>query len=245
MAALQLFCERIASPAPHGLLAEPANALTSLAFVGLAAWLGQRLLAGGLPPPRAGLRGAGAGDALALWGLAGWVGALGTASLALHTLATPAAAAADLWCVQGLMLWFAACCGRWIFGLPWRGALAGVPLFALAAQAWVQLGGGLDGGLHRHGPGVAALALCALWLARRHDPVWRAFAQGAALYLLAALLHGLDAPWCRRGLPLPALGTHAGWHLVNLLAIALLARALIDRALAERRLPVAPPRPER
>lgn len=194
---LSLYCERLGP----GLLAEPLNTLTNLAFL-VAAWLAWRQ-AGGYRDQRT---------------LAALLGAIGVGSLLFHAFATPLTQLFDVVPIAAFQL-----CYLWMYLR--RVAHCGVPAtaawlvlyacsLALAAQAPPLLNGSL-------GYGPAALALLMLGglqyrLRARLDVL------GAALLFMVSLTaRSLDLWLCTRW---PA-GTHFAWHLLNAALLYLLLRA--------------------
>lgn len=212
---IDLYCERLAP----GLLGEPLNALSNVAFF-VAAWGMRRAL-------RRCLTGRTPGDLALLPILAA---AIGVGSLLFHLLAVRWAAAVDTGFIALFMLTFAAIWAHRVLNLPWPRAGLGAPVFALFVAgvaltlpllqlSWAPAALGL------YLAAWLALGLLAGWSAARDEP-------GAARWLLASLaaftislgLRQLDLPLCRRW---PA-GTHFGWHLFNGLVLYCSARSVMS-----------------
>ena len=189
-AAVDAYCERMGP----GLLAEPANALTNLAFLAVAAWL---------------------------WGAARGVERILVAVLFLigigsglfHTVATRWAGLADVVPIAVFILVYIWAANRHMLGWgPWVSALgvlavlpalmlAGwglghVPGFAISAPYW---------------PVAGLIALYAAGLAGRAPELARGLGLGAALLALSLVARSLDGPVCA----LWPVGSHFVWHLLN------------------------------
>jgi hypothetical protein len=223
VAYIHLYCERLAP----GLLGEPLNTLTNLAFF-LAAWLVWR---------RASQADAwqGRGRLLAVL-----IAVIGTGSFVFHAVATTWAELLDelpILLFQLVFLWFygrgVLAGGRLLVGL-------GLGLFlALAVQAG-HYPGVLNGSL------VYAPALLVLvgigtyhWIARRAGAA--TFLAAAGVFTLSIFFRSIDQAICADF----SLGTHFLWHLLNacvlgLSVAGLLAcekeahRSALDRTLPQR-----------
>lgn len=215
------YCER---GSDAGLLAEPLNAVTNLAF--LLAALAAARAALRLPGPRA----------MPLL-LAAIVGAIGLGSLALHTLATPAARLADVIPIAIFMVVYLGLALRTFLGLAPRAVAASLVIFALACaatqalpcpRALVDVMAGADGrclnGSLGYAPAFAALAIVgAILLCRRH-PAGAPLATAAALLAVSLAMRTIDRAAC----PLIGHGTHFLWHLLNAAVLWLLLRAALE-----------------
>lgn len=198
------YCER----AGPGLLAEPLNAISSLAFVAVAI-LSWRYLAR---------------DRVAVFGariLAALIVAVACASLAWHSLATAWARWLDisaLLAFQVAWLWIYL---RQALGVAPRTAYLvllafGLSLVPAAAQATSS------NGLLLYLPTLATLLALGLHrrLGARREP--NSLLVAAALFAIALALRTVDAPLCA-AIP---VGTHFAWHLLTALVVWLALRAL-------------------
>lgn len=193
---LDLYCERLGP----GLLAEPLNAFTNLAFLlaALHAWRG----ADGRPDARL---------------LAALVAVIGLGSGLFHTLATHAAQWCDVLPIGVFQLSF-----LWLYlhrvrGLAATLCAAWLTLFGVALAAAAPLTTPLNGSL-AYAPALLALtALGVSHLRRLRDP---SLLLAAALFLVSLTARSVDLAFCGRW---PA-GTHFLWHLLNALLLGGLVR---------------------
>ena len=205
------YCER----AGPGLLAEPLNALSNLAFLAAAWWLWSRLdarrplLAG---PQRV---------------LAALIALVGLGSFAFHTLATGWAGVLDVLFIGIFNLAFLVLYVRLLARRSWRwSAAAGVAFVTvdrLAARALPEEA--LNGSL-LYLPALLVLGLLtahALW---RAPPAGRRMAAAAGVFLVSLLLRSIDRAVCASW----PWGTHFLWHLLNAWVLFELSRALLDGA---------------
>jgi hypothetical protein len=202
-------CEEIRS----GLIAQPANAVSSLAYVAGGAWVAARGVQSGQPA------------AVAFGGL---LGAVGVGSVLYHGPCPPGAQAAhdaSLAAALGLVVLHntAAMTGRD------RTVPGGVQLGAAAAAAIPVLPRGRFTNLVAAVLGVAAIATEALSV-RDHRPAPPAAAAAGTL-ALGALLNVLSrtgGPLCR---PKSVLQGHAAWHVLSAFSFTSWARgALLQQA---------------
>ena len=203
MDGLDLYCERTAP----GLLAEPLNAFSNLAFFLAAFWLWRRHAAS---PAR---------SALVLTLLA-----IGTGSGLFHTFARPWALWADVLPILAFQLLVLGLYLRRVLALGAAATAAGYGGFLLlSALVGTLPRDWLNGSL-----GYAAAELTLVTLGVLH---WRRQTQARASLLLAAALFGLSltarsldlalcAPW-------PS-GTHFLWHLLNATVLALTGHGLLS-----------------
>jgi len=208
------YCERLSA----GFWAEPANALTNLAF----------LLAAGFAA--AGLRRVPGRAPADLIMLVAVLTAIGLGSFLFHTLATAWAALADTLPIALFMLGYLVVFVRRFGGLRWRLAWLAAPAFVLFAVAVGAAARTLRlpvPGLYL--PALLALVLLTAWLATRRDPVLgayrRPFAVATGLFAVSLTLRQLDMPLCHDW----PLGTHFGWHLCNAAVLYLLLRTATRR----------------
>ena len=203
---MMLYCERLTP----GLLAEPLNAASNLAFIVAAAcaWKSaadrpvamraQRLLA----------------TLLAL---------VGFASLGFHTLATQWAGILDVAFIGIFnlcyLVLFLRVVQRWSARAVTLAALAFLGLDRLTAAALPA------GALHGSGlylPPVFVLGLLVLAARRRAPAESRMMAQAAGVFVLSLTARTLDQPLC----PVWPWGTHFVWHLLNAWVLYRLIQAL-------------------
>lgn len=214
------YCERGANP---GLVAEPLNAVTNLAFL-VAACAGARS-AMRMSDPSA--------RAMLLL-LSVIVGVIGLGSLAFHTLATPAAKLADVLPIGVFMLVYLGFALRVLLGLSAPAVLAGLALFvgalaaAEAAPCSLQFraiplsaGGRCLNGSLGYVPALAALLGVGAALARRRHPSGRLLLVAGGLLAVSLIARTVDLAACQAW----RHGTHFLWHLLNATLLYLLLRA--------------------
>jgi hypothetical protein len=213
-----LYCERTAA----GLLGEPLNTLSNLAFL-VAAWLCWRLW-----------RRRGGGDPSSPW-LIGLVAVIGVGSAAFHAAPGRITLLMD---VVPIGVFVLSCFGLAVWrhvGLPWWGGVAAAAAFAALSPT---VSGWAAGLLPRGGAGyapallampliAAAIGLRASTLAgsdrERRFAAMRAILAAAAVFSLSLTARTLDRPMCGT---LP-YGLHAAWHVLNAVVLGLLTRAHI------------------
>ena len=184
------YCERLGP----GLWAEPANALTNLAFIAVALWLWPRT------------RGIERCLVFILF-------LIGVGSGLFHTFAMPWAALADTLPIAFFILVYLFAANRVYLGLGVAVSLAGMAAFVPVAMI---VGRGLSAvpGLAvsaPYWPVAGAIALYAWWLRDRLPVVARGLAIGEGLLGLSLLARSVDAALCG----VWPVGTHFAWHLMN------------------------------
>jgi hypothetical protein len=209
--AVDLYCERLGA----GLLAEPANALSNLAFVAAAVALwrvqasvsaeGRRIPADvRLLPPLV------------------FLVALG--SSLFHTAAVRWAALLDT-------LFILLYCCVFLYGflrhavrVPAWAALATAAAFALLSYGFPNLfpNGALNGSTG-YIPYLFGLLAISAWLARHHAPAARALGLASVVFCISLTLRTVDQEWCARF----PLGTHFLWHLLNGLLLWIVSREML------------------
>jgi hypothetical protein len=205
MSEYDLYCERLGP----GLLAEPVNALTNLAFF-VAAWFAWRAARS------AGRLSGRTGVLIAL------LVAIGTGSALFHTFATGWARALDevpILLFQLLFIWAYA---REVMRAPRRWAAACLLLY-LGAALYARGFGHLFNGSLVYAPAMAVTAVLGLYHWRSRMPARWSLLGAAALLLVAVALRTLDDPLCG-ALP---LGTHFMWHLLVAGVAYLCVRTLV------------------
>ena len=203
-APIDLYCERLAP----GLLAEPLNAISNLAFL-IAAWS----LRARLDPRR---------DADLLW-LQCLLALVGCGSLIFHTVATRWASVLDVAFIAIFVLLYVHRALVRLFGWPaWRaaGALVGVLLTTAALAAALRLPA-LNGSELYLGPWLALIVLA---VGCPHAAAGRWLRLAAGLFALSMLFRSVDLRLC----PLWPIGTHFGWHLNNALVLWCAMRAMLE-----------------
>jgi hypothetical protein len=212
---IDIYCERTAP----GLLAEPINALTNLAFF-LAAWLvlRQARAEGRLDGP--------------LKALIGLVFAIGTGSLLWHTFAQAWAGAADvipilLFIVTyvGLSMWRFFGAGRaeavalavaFLFFAPGLRSAAAAALPEVMRPSFGYL------------PALVALVVCGGLLMLRRHPAGLWLLGAGAVFVVSLTFRALDEQVCA-GFP---AGTHFMWHVLNAVVLGTLMTAWLRHGAA-------------
>lgn len=199
------YCERLAP----GLLGEPVNLLTNLAFL-VAAWAAWRLAHREQAwTPRVAL-------------LTGLVAAIGIGSALFHSFANSWSVWADIVPIGLFQVVFILSYGRRVLRLTrsatgWLLAVFFI-LSALTAQVPQLLNNSLS-----YAPSLLVLGLFA-WLHLRHALAARTSLITACVLFMGSLaFRTLDISWCET---LP-LGTHFAWHLLNAIVLYLCMKALI------------------
>jgi Ceramidase len=209
--AVDLYCERLDA----GLLAEPANALSNLAFVAaaVALWRVQASVsAEGRKIPA---------DIRLLPPLVFLV-ALG--SSLFHTLAVRWAALLDtlfilLYCCVFLYGFL-----RHAVGAPSGAAVATAAAFALISYGFPNLfpKEALNGSTG-YIPYLLGLLAMSVWLAWHHAPAARALGLASVVFCISLTLRTVDQTLCARF----PLGTHFLWHLLNGLLLWIVSREML------------------
>lgn len=193
------YCERLDA----SYWAEPANALSNLAFVLAALWCWRRPELRGDAPARL------LAAVLALIGLGSWL---------FHTHAQVWALLADVIPIQVFILLYLGFATSRFFARPWwAGALAAglfLGLAPVAARALAALVGPLNGSVsYLPVPIVIAAYALALW--PRAPETARGLAAGAGILAVSLVFRSIDRAVC----PAFPLGTHFLWHLLNALML--------------------------
>lgn len=207
---VDIYCERTAP----GLLAEPVNAVTNLAFV-LAAWLVLRMA-----------RAQGRLD----WAMGlqiGLVFAIGIGSTLWHTFAQRWAGAAD---VIPILLFIVSYVGLTM----WRYFGARGPEAVALATAFLFFAPGLRSAAAAtlpevmrpsfgYLPALVALLVCGTLLALRRHPASVWLLGAGAVFVVSLTFRSLDGRLCD-GFP---LGTHFMWHILNAVVLGTLMLAYL------------------
>ena len=199
-APVDLYCERLGP----GLLAEPLNALSNLAFLGASLWLLLRPGAGGSP----------------WYGrvLAALIFLIGLGSLSFHLFATFGTEILDVLFIGLFIYFFVACFFRHFPGWPWWSALLTLPGF-VGFSKLVEMPFARDAlnGSVGYLPPIAALLLMALYLLATRRAGSGKLAVAAVIFLVSLTLRTMDQAWC----PSLPIGTHWLWHCLNAVTLAL------------------------
>lgn len=236
------YCER---GLDTGFLAEPLNALTSLAFLVVAGVAAHRLLRNRAVASTLLLAGSAAGSAgdrttgtlLAL--MVTLVAAIGLGSFLFHVTATRWAQIADVAPITVFMLVYLALALREFLELRWSSVALGVTAFAFLLYLSARfcppsrvvgaLGETCLNGSVRYIPALVALVGVGWLLQARAHPAAPRILTAAAVFLVALLLRTLDLALCSK----PALfwtrplGLHFLWHLLNAATLYLLLGAAV------------------
>lgn len=193
------YCERLDA----SYWAEPANALTNLAFLLAALWCLRRPELEGDAPARL---------------LAGVLAVIGVGSWLFHTHAQAWALLADVIPIQVFILLYLGFATCRFFARPWgAGALAAglfIALAPLAARALEAMVGPLNGSVG-YLPVPIVIAAYALALRTRAPATAKGLAAGAGILVVSLVFRSLDRAVC----PAFPLGTHFLWHLLNALML--------------------------
>ena len=204
---IDLYCERTDA----SFWAEPANALTNVAFLIAAAaafWLWRRAPSRDWP-------------ALALIVV---VVAVGVGSFAFHTLATRGAVLADVIPIAVFIYGYLLLALRRFLGLAAGVAVAIVVAYAVGAQAlsWLAPPRALNGSVG-YLPALVALIVVAR---AAHGPARRGLELATMIFTVSLALRTIDLAACDTF----PLGTHFAWHLLNAVVLYVLLRTAIKEA---------------
>jgi len=205
------YCERLGP----GLLAEPANALSNLAFAAAAVAL-WRL--------EASLRAAGRELPGAIRVMPALVLLVAVGSTLFHTLAVRWAALLDtllilLYCCVFLYAFL-----RHAVRSPAWAAMVVAGAFALISYAFPALfpKGTLNGSTG-YIPYLIGLLAIAAWLAWRHAPAARALGLGSVVFCISLTVRTVDQDMCAQF----PVGTHFLWHLLTALLLWIVSREML------------------
>lgn len=200
------YCERCGP----GLLAEPFNAASNLAFFA-AAWLAWRLAG------RAGARTPGVRLLVILAVL------VGIGSLLFHTFATRWAEICDVLPIFAFELAFLWLYSRYLMGLSVGIASAALALFLMANLTALHFPHVLNGSL-MYSPSLVCIALLASYHCRNSLKERWILHITLAVFSVALIFRTIDGYIC----PAFPIGTHFLWHLLNSVVLYLSMRALIQ-----------------
>lgn len=205
---VDLYCERTGP----GLWAEPANALTNVAFIAAGLW--------GVWQVRRYKTGAFAEV------LAWWVVAIGIGSTLFHTFASKGTIWADILPIAGFTLAYTLFNLRRFLGMDWGKAIlvfvafyAVAGLITYAVPDWLrQASNGTTGYL----PPFLALAFFGAWVAATGNRAGWYNLTGSAIFVVSVICRMIDPLVCA-SFP---LGTHFLWHVFNGLMLGVLLAAV-------------------
>ncbi|RXZ42016.1 ceramidase domain-containing protein [Crenobacter cavernae] len=205
MSYVDLYCERLAP----GLMAEPVNTLSNLAFFA-AAWLVWRRAAS-----------AGAWRARGRL-LAALIALIGAGSFTFHAFATTWAEALDEFPILLFQLVFLGLYFRGVTG--WgRAAVAGfLAAFVAAGVGAAGFPAVLNGSLV-YLPALAVLSAIGAGEAVARRDGWPCLLGAAGTFVVSVGFRSADLAVCPRF----ALGTHFLWHLINAMVLALAVLGLL------------------
>ena len=225
------YCERGLDSA---FWAEPLNAVSNLAFLVVAVTMARRIMALPTAVPNV--------DRAALNLMVALVAVVAVGSFLFHTFATRWALIADAAPIALFMVAYLTFALRVMLGLGWTGTVAIMAAF-LAVSAILSsvacpskvargvlpaMGEPCLKGTVGYVPALFALVVTGSLLRRRH-PAGRDLLAAAAVFFFAMLLRWLDRDLCQATWVFGAVrGTHALWHLLNAVVIAMLMSAAIN-----------------
>ncbi|MCX4029322.1 ceramidase domain-containing protein [Endozoicomonas sp. SM1973] len=201
---IDLYCERLGP----GLLAEPINALTNIAFF-IAAWASWKITQS--------LQ----GIHYASYLLISLIIMIGTGSSLFHTFATPWAAQADIIPILLFQL-----CFVWFYSLKVmrlnysKSAVLVIALF-LASHFSRQYPNLLNGSL-MYAPTLFAIAMLAVFHFRQQNNSPLILIWATAVFIASLFFRTIDNAIC----PYVVIGSHFLWHLCNGFLIYLTMKAL-------------------
>lgn len=213
--AVDLYCERT-GPA---FWAEPANAVSNIAFIAAALWAAVTARARGITAP-------------VVWLLIAMAGVIGIGSFLFHSFATLWASLTDTLPIWGFVTVFVLTAMRFIGGMaPLRIAVVGS--FVIMAALFILIFLANDpspatapdplNGSGQYAPALIALIVFGLLAARKRHPASPWIWAATATFLISLTFRTLDRDICSS---FPQ-GTHFLWHLLNGLMIGMLLQMLI------------------
>ncbi|MFM9850258.1 MAG: ceramidase domain-containing protein [Hyphomicrobiaceae bacterium] len=228
------YCERGFDP---GLWAEPVNALSNVAFLGVAVLAAARMAR---PLPQDAV----ASDRLTtrlIHPLIALVALIGVGSFLFHVAATRWAQLADVLPIGAFIQLYLIFALRCMAGLSVLKVMLGLAaLIAAFAASMAFCPSAMSGGPGRpaclndtlgYAPALAALFAVAVLLRRRSHPAAGRLLLAAAVLLLSMVMRTIDLDQCSvLSLEDRPLGSHFLWHLLNALVLHLLLTAAVDEA---------------
>ncbi len=202
---IDLYCERVGS----GVLAEPINAITNLAFFVAAYAAASLARRNRLLGPEVG----------ALIGIAV---AIGIGSTLFHTLATGWARALDEVPILLFQLWYAWLYLRTVMKLHRGGCALAIAVYLIATVFSRQFPHLMNGSLI-YVPALALIASLALYHYRTRRVERGLLLATAGVFLVSVAFRSLDQAVCT----VFPTGTHFLWHILNGVVLYLSMRALL------------------
>ena len=204
-APVDIYCERLGP----GLWAEPANALTNVAFL-LAA------IAGGIQARRR--------DDVPVFLLALIVAVIGIGSFLFHTFADRWSSLADVIPIAIFIHAYVLFAMRRLLGLGWLGSAAGLALFVAASDAIGRmLPPGFLNGSGGYVPAWGALLVVGLLLLALRRPGGAGVLLAFGVFTVSLGFRASDMAVCQ---DFP-LGTHFLWHVLNAATLYVLLRTAL------------------
>lgn len=204
---VDLYCERT----DPGFWAEPANALSNLAFLVAAAAIVRSCRARGIVPA----------DAQALAALGALVG---VGSFLFHTFATVWAGWLDGIFILAFIYVFLACFLARVAGLGWKGIAAGLAGYWLVSRGiTMSFPAGALNGSYTYFPALVAVAGLAAWARWQKYPGTRRLALGAGVFAVSLVFRTVDLALC----DVWPSGTHAVWHCLNAVVLWLVTTGVV------------------
>jgi hypothetical protein len=192
---LDVYCERT----DFTFWSEPINAVTNVAFLGVAIVMYRRTK--GVPEAQ---------------GLAVILFLIGLGSFAFHTTATELGALMDVAPILAFILYFLFLSNRDILNMRWPLNLtlcvAFFPFAAIVGRIFINYGMGSSGA---YAPVVVMLILYAGFTASASRQISRGFWEGACFLAISLYLRSMDLGICE----VVPMGTHWAWHLINALTL--------------------------
>lgn len=207
-APIDIYCERL-SP---GFWAEPANALSNLAFIVAAATA--------LAAQRR------KGPDLYVTALIFLVFAIGIGSFLFHTFANRWSSLADVLPITLFIYAYLALALRRFVGLKWPVTIVALAIFLGLTVVIEDMLRPLLSGSAAYAPALLAMVGIGALLAQRRHPASLYVLAAGGIFLVSLTLRTLDQPLC----PAWPVGTHLFWHLLNGATLSTLLFAAIRDA---------------
>lgn len=205
-APIDSYCERLGV----GLMAEPLNAISNVAFFIAALWAAHAARKRGSAP--------------IIWLLIGLVFVIGLGSLAFHTFANRWSAFADVLPITLFIYGYLAFALRRFLAFAWWKVALGLGLLLLVTFAAERImPPGFMNGSGAYLPALVASVLVSLALLRKGHPAHLNVSLASSVLFLSLIFRTADLVVCS---VLP-IGTHFVWHMLNGLVLALYLEAAI------------------
>lgn len=212
------YCERAEN---IGLLAEPFNAVTNLAFM-IAAVFAFLLFQKQKNKPS---------QSWIVYSLIALVFIIGVGSSLFHTFANRWSALADVVPIMLFILLYLGFALSFLLRLPWYGVIAGFALFFAAATAVGAIrceDGPCFNGTLSYAPALAAMLVIGGLLWFKKHPAWPYLIVAGGVFFISAVFRTVDFIFCDTvAMSHHHIGTHFLWHILNAITLYLLLRAAI------------------